>query len=210
MYNRICLFLRYWRCLKQGKTQIMSKRKRSQSAGPVLQKQRPLTCILHTSTIPDNDPFTLFTSVRGSPTERLQRLQEIRDKRLSQPHDSSNRMQSVCDQIPASLPVDLDKVGYHRKMLPTLHIRSQSCGAASPYFLRHWLTFWNLGTMMKRRARKNKTTRSILTTLLTVKMSFETHQMCFKDGLFHGLDALENVFFYWIVHWVHDVNLSYW
>ena len=34
----------------------------------------------------------------------------------------------------------------------------------------------------------------ILTILLTVKMSFETHQMCFKDGLFHGLDALENVF----------------
>jgi len=51
---------------------------------------------------------------QGAPTEKLQQLLEIRDKRLNHAHDSPFQMQSACDLIPSTLLEDLDCVGYHR------------------------------------------------------------------------------------------------
>lgn len=86
----------------------MSKRKRGQEI-------EESTCILHASSLTDPGSFTPLSKLRqGTAIEKLHQLLEIRDRRLAQVHDSPNRMQSVCDQIPATLPDDLDSVGYHR------------------------------------------------------------------------------------------------
>ena len=46
--------------------------------------------------------------------DKLSHLQNIRDKRLSQPLDSPNRMEAVCESIPDNLTcADLEAIGYH-------------------------------------------------------------------------------------------------
>jgi len=62
----------------------------------------------------DHGHFTPLTKIKGTATEKLQQLQKIRDRRLHQSHESPYRMQSVCDQIPPTLPDDLESIGYHR------------------------------------------------------------------------------------------------
>ena len=93
----------------------MGKRKRSHSADPAAPKQSPPTCILHVLSISDHGSFTPLSQGKGPVSEKLQQLHSIRDRRLRQTHESPHRMQSVCDQIPMTLPDDLDCVGYHRQ-----------------------------------------------------------------------------------------------
>ena len=47
--------------------------------------------------------------------QNLQQLLEIRYRRLHEVHDSPNRMQTVCDQIPTTFPDNLECVAYHRQ-----------------------------------------------------------------------------------------------
>lgn len=92
----------------------MPKRKYSDSAHPEAPENRSPKCILHTSSISDYGNFTPLSSVKGDASDRLQEFNKIRDLRLQHSHDSPHRMQSVCDQIPTTLPTDLQRVGYHR------------------------------------------------------------------------------------------------
>ncbi|KAI4827603.1 hypothetical protein KUCAC02_030988 [Chaenocephalus aceratus] len=90
----------------------MPKRKRS--VDRPAHKCSPSVCILHVPSMSDHGPFTPLTKIKGTAIEKLQQLHEIRDQRLHQPHKSPYCMQSVCDQIPTTLPDDLESVGYHR------------------------------------------------------------------------------------------------
>ena len=91
------------------------KRKRDNDGGPEeVLKSPPTCCILHVSGIQHLN-FTPLSKVKGSATEKLAQLHSIRDRRLREPHDSSYRMEDVCNQIPESLAgVDLEAIGYHR------------------------------------------------------------------------------------------------
>ena len=91
------------------------KRKRDNDGGlEEVLKSPPTCCILHVSGIQHLD-FTPLSKVKGSATEKLAQLHSIRDRRLREPHDSSYRMEDVCNQIPESLAgVDLEAIGYHR------------------------------------------------------------------------------------------------
>lgn len=88
----------------------MSKRKRDQSAAS--NHAQPV-CILHVPTLSGHGSFTPFSKVKGSAGGKLQELHKIRDRRLLQPHESPYRMSAVCTHIPATLPNDLESVGYH-------------------------------------------------------------------------------------------------
>ena len=73
-------------------------------------------CILHIASLADPGNFTPFSKVKqGTATEKLQRLLDVRNQRLNEEYDSPHRMQSICDQIPTSLPDDLDNFGHHRQ-----------------------------------------------------------------------------------------------
>ena len=74
-----------------------------------------LTCILHLQALSDHGHFTPLSGIIGTGNEKLQQLHNIRNRRLHQAHDSPYRMQSVCDQIPTTLPDDLESFGYHRQ-----------------------------------------------------------------------------------------------
>nr|XP_002737277.1 PREDICTED: protocadherin Fat 2-like [Saccoglossus kowalevskii] len=53
--------------------------------------------------------------IKGSATDKLAQLHDIRDKRLCELRDSRNRMDDICSNIPRSLVgVNLDQIGYHR------------------------------------------------------------------------------------------------
>lgn len=74
------------------------------------------TCILHVASLSDPGSFTPLSQLKqGTATEKLRQLLEIRDRRLNENHESPYRMQSVCEQIPTTLPEELDSVGYHRQ-----------------------------------------------------------------------------------------------
>lgn len=88
------------------------KRKRSGNGRATIPKTGK--CILHVPSSSDHGPFTNLSNVKGTPIQKLQYLHDIRDRRYRQPHGSPFRMQSACDQIPATLPDDLESVGYHR------------------------------------------------------------------------------------------------
>ena len=62
----------------------------------------------------DHGPSTPLTKIKGTAVEKLQQLHEIQDQCLHQSHKSPYFMQSVCEQIPKTLPDDLESVGYHR------------------------------------------------------------------------------------------------
>ena len=85
------------------------KRKRDNDGGlEEVLKSPPTCCILHVSGIQHLD-FTPLSKVKGSATEKLAQLHSISDRRLREPHDSSYRMEDVCNQIPVSLAgVDLE------------------------------------------------------------------------------------------------------
>ena len=89
----------------------MPKRKRSVDSAS--HKYSPPTCILHVPSMSDHGHFIPPTKIQGTATEKLQQLHKIRDRRLHQSRESPYRMQSVCDQIPTTLPDDLESVGYH-------------------------------------------------------------------------------------------------
>ena len=60
--------------------------------------------------------FTSFTDIKTKPAEKLAFLLQIRDKRLAQPLNSSQRMEDVCKLIPDTLEdADLEAIGYHRQ-----------------------------------------------------------------------------------------------
>ena len=80
----------------------------------VLRKQATFRCILHVSGIQHGD-FTPPCNVKGSASEKLYYLHDIRHRRLMQPQDSPNRMEDICNQIPETLAgANLETTGYHR------------------------------------------------------------------------------------------------
>ena len=93
----------------------MPKRKLDRTADHANGRPSVPTCILHVSSISDHGPFTAFSRVKGTASEKLEHLQNIRNQRLKLAHDSPYRMQSVCDQIPETVPHDLESTGYHRQ-----------------------------------------------------------------------------------------------
>ena len=97
----------------------MGKRKRntdqSSDASEPSEKCPSRTCVLHMHKVPDDNPFTSFSSVKCVPSEKLSYLLEIRDRRRAEPTDSSHHMKDVCDLLPESLDgLDLERTGYHR------------------------------------------------------------------------------------------------
>ena len=94
----------------------MPKRKRDRVADPTNKSTQSLpTCIVHVTSITDHGCFTPLSQVRGTASDKLQQICEIRDRRLLQSSDSPYRMQSICDQIPTTLPADLENTGYHHQ-----------------------------------------------------------------------------------------------
>ena len=85
------------------------------SENPVTSQHSLPTCILHFQSLLNHGKFTTLTNIKGTVTEKLKYLHQIRDGRLQQSHGSPYHMQSICDQIPDTLPDDLTSVGYHRK-----------------------------------------------------------------------------------------------
>ena len=79
-----------------------------------LRKKAAVHCILHVSGIQHGD-FTPLNNVKGSATEKLSYLHDIRHRRLMEPRDSPHRMEDICNQIPDTLAgVNLEVIGYHR------------------------------------------------------------------------------------------------
>ena len=77
-------------------------------------KHPPINCILHAPGI-EHGEFIPFSNIKGSATEKLAQLHEIRDKRLMEPQTSPYRMEDVCTLIPKSVAdADSMTVGYHR------------------------------------------------------------------------------------------------
>ena len=72
-------------------------------------KRPPSNCIIHVKTSNLSD-FVRLSDLED-PQKRLQKICEIRDKRLKEPLGSSRRIQDVCEQIPPELG---DNDGYHR------------------------------------------------------------------------------------------------
>ena len=72
-------------------------------------------CILHVPSIFNHGPLTSLSNIKGTASDKLKQLHNIRDRRLHLSHESPYRMQSVCDQIPVTLPDDLESAGYHRQ-----------------------------------------------------------------------------------------------
>ena len=91
------------------------KRKSNQSDEEVPKKRYTgVKCIFHVNGIHHGD-FTPFSNVQGPANDKLAQLHDIRNRRLSEPQDSPNRMEDACNQMPASLDgVNLKFIGYHR------------------------------------------------------------------------------------------------
>jgi len=111
----------------------MLKRKLDRTGDHSTQRPSVPTCILHVSSISDHGPFTAFSRVKGTASEKVGHLQNIRNQRLKLAHDSPYRMQSVCDQIPDTVPNDLESTGYHRqcyqRFTGNLHLLRDGTGA---------------------------------------------------------------------------------
>ena len=72
-------------------------------------------CIIHKSNN-TSDKFVSLRNIRGDPHEKLQFLQKICRKRMSQLFGSAARMKKICEQIPDNLGgKSLDEVGYHQQ-----------------------------------------------------------------------------------------------
>ena len=80
----------------------------------VPQKRPPVICMLHVIGIQHGE-FTSMKNIKGSPSDMLNKLHGIRDRRLLESHDSPNRMTDICKGIPENLDgKDLGSIGYHR------------------------------------------------------------------------------------------------
>ena len=71
------------------------------------------TCIIHFPDVNVSDPIILLSSTEN-PDERLQKLNDICRRRLSEPIDSANRMTDICSQVPSSYVYE-HMHGYHRQ-----------------------------------------------------------------------------------------------
>ena len=124
-------------CGGRGFQFIMPKRKRVVSAS----EQASYTCILHVASLKDYGQFTNFANVKGSAEEKLRQLIDIRNHRLQQAQDSPYRMQSVCDQIPETLPENLKSNGYHRqcyqRFTANLHLLENDTSPTSVSYRHH-------------------------------------------------------------------------
>jgi len=111
----------------------MSKHKLDRTGDHATERPSVPTCILHVSSISDHGAFIAFSRVKGTASDKLEYLQNIRNQRLKLAHDSPYRMQSVCDQIPETVPNDLESTGYHRqcyqRFTGNLHLLSDGTGA---------------------------------------------------------------------------------
>ena len=90
----------------------MPKRKQDDD---VCNESENQTCIIHSTAITDHGTFIPFTAIKTSPEDRLLQFQQIRERRLLQPHSSPHRMEDACNLIPDTLPSNLEDIGYHRK-----------------------------------------------------------------------------------------------
>ena len=81
---------------------------------PPCKKPRVQQCILHRADV-EQGKFIPFSRIkRCTPQERLTFLQDVKTKRLVQPHDSQLRMKDICDMIPISISdIDVETAGYH-------------------------------------------------------------------------------------------------
>lgn len=93
----------------------MPKHKADRRSDHADTKHVPPTCIIHLLSIADHGHFTPLSEIKGTADDKLRQLHQIRDRRMCVSHDSPLRMQSVCDQIPTTLPDDMTNVGYHRQ-----------------------------------------------------------------------------------------------
>lgn len=65
--------------------------------------------------------FTPNSNVKGSATDKLSQLHNIRHSRLIEPHDSPNYMEDVCNQIPETLDDEnLEAIGLSPRLIPRL------------------------------------------------------------------------------------------
>ena len=67
-------------------------------------------CPIHFEDV-QSSPFTYLSEVKD-PAGRFQHLQDIKHLRLSQPLESTGRMNAVCNQLKDTWEKDVD--GYHR------------------------------------------------------------------------------------------------
>ena len=81
---------------------------------PPCKKPKAQWCILHRTDI-KNGKFIPFSRIKGcTPQERLTFLQDVKTKRLAQPHESQLRMKDICDKIPLRITdIDVETTGYH-------------------------------------------------------------------------------------------------
>ena len=71
------------------------------------------TCILHRKDCKDLN-FIPLSRISGKAYDKLIYLQNISEKRLSEPLGSPIRMVDICNLIPKNLQgIDLDTTGYH-------------------------------------------------------------------------------------------------
>ena len=98
-------------------------------------KPRAQQCILHRTDV-EQGKFIPFTRIkRCTPQERLTFLQDVKTKRLAQPHDSRLRMKDICDKIPLRISdIDSETTGHHNvcyhrfiKIMDRLVSSSESC-----------------------------------------------------------------------------------
>ena len=81
---------------------------------PPCKKPKAQWCILHRSDV-EHSKFIPFSRIKEcTPQERLTFLQDVKTKRLEQPHDSHLRMKDTCDKIPLRITdIDVETSGYH-------------------------------------------------------------------------------------------------
>ena len=91
---------------KRGRPKRKAGKDEEESVVPAKLKQ---VCVVHYDAS-SCDNFTLLADVKNQ-QERFQKIIEIRDLRLSQPTDSTYRMESVCRLIPTEIG---EGHGYHR------------------------------------------------------------------------------------------------
>ena len=92
-------------------------------------------CIIHNPSH-DGDYFTPLNKVRGTVADKLSFLNEIKRRRMNQPVDSPNCLESMSNCLPETInEADTDRVGYHYKCFQiftmNLHRLSNATSQAS-------------------------------------------------------------------------------
>ena len=73
-------------------------------------KQEETACIVHVPGLKEYTKFTAITTHKD-PLRVLEKLKDIRDKRLAEPKNSVHRLESSCKLIPSEIS---SRHGYHR------------------------------------------------------------------------------------------------